>query len=215
MKGLKWLDCETYCPSRKDASRNGMFLRHYPHCRQKFSLRSGSFFPEKSFIAKSSGGHHDTYFPSKFLWMSTKNFSMDLSPTEFWWTGLTSVEISCLCLWEDPQLNLAEKEKFLKLMKTNLKRKNNQGKVHNPGFWVLGAVERITNKFVLWIVSRRDSATTDWKKHWERNNDFCRRLQCSLQPWHARLWTPNRKSFRLIVTEDGIHGFWGYLESRF
>ena len=182
MKGLKWLDCETYCPSRKDASRNGMFLWHCPHCRQKFSLRSGSFFPEKSFIAKSSGGHHDTYFPSKFLWMSAKNVSMDLSPTEFWWTGVTSVEKSCLCLWEDPQLNLAEKEKLLKLMRTNLKRKNNQGKVHNPGFWVLGAVERITNKFVLWIVSRRDSATTDWKKHWERNNDFCRRLQCSLQP---------------------------------
>ena len=178
---------------------------------RNFPCEVAVFFPEKSFITKSSGGHHDTYFPSKFLWMSTKNFSMDLSPTEFWWTGLTSVEISCLCLWEDPQLNLAEKEKLLKLMRTNLKRKNNQRKVHNPGFWVLGAVERITNKFVLRIVSRRDSATTDWKKHWERNNDFCRRLQCSL----PRLWTPNRKSFRLIVTEDGIHGFWGYLESRF
>ena len=126
---------------------------------RNFPCEVAVFFPEKSFITKSSGGHHDTYFPSKFLWMSGKNVSMDLSPTEFWWTGLTSVEKSCLCLWEDPQLNLAEKEKLLKLMRTNLKRKNNQGKVHNPGFWVLGAVERITNKFVLWIVSRRDRQT--------------------------------------------------------
>ena len=95
------------------------------------------FFPEKSFIAERTGGHHDTYFTSKFLWMSAKNFSIDLSPTEFWWSGLTSVEKSCLCLWEDPQLNLTEKEKLLKLMRTNLKRKDNWGKVHNPAFFFL------------------------------------------------------------------------------
>ena len=117
------------------------------------------FFPEKSFIAERTGGHHDTYFTSKFLWMSAKNFSIDLSPTEFWLSGLTSVEKSCLCLWEDPQLNLTEKEKLLKLMRTNLKWKDNWGKVHNPAFFVFGAVERITNKFVLWIVSRRDRQT--------------------------------------------------------
>ena len=41
---LKWLGSETYYPLIKDASRKGMFLSCCPHCRQKFSLRSGSFF---------------------------------------------------------------------------------------------------------------------------------------------------------------------------
>ena len=102
---------------------------------ENFSLWSGSFFPVKSFIAKSTGPIQKrvycitwpsfTYFPSKFLWMSVKNFPTDLSPTEFWSTGLTSVEKSSLCIWEDPQLNLVEKEKLSKLTRANLERSEN------------------------------------------------------------------------------------------
>ena len=39
------------------------------------------------------------------------------------------------------------------------KQKYNRGKMPNPGFWVFGAVERGTNKFVLWIVDKRDRET--------------------------------------------------------
>ena len=102
---------------------------------EKFSLWRGSFFPVKSFIAKSTGPIQKrvyritwpsfTYFPSKFLWMSVKNFPIDLSPTKFWSTGLTSVEKSRLCIWEDPQLNLVEKEKLSKLTRANLERSEN------------------------------------------------------------------------------------------
>ena len=147
---------------------------------EKFSLWSGSFFPVKSFIAKSTGPIQKrvycitwpsfTYFPSKFLWMSVKNFPTDLSPTEFWSTGLTSVEKSRLCIWEDPQLNLVEKEKLSKLTRVQWRKGTKS--------WLLGFVDRQ-------FLRQTDSATTDWTKHWERNNDFFGQLQCLPQPWHA------------------------------
>lgn len=43
--------------------------------------------------------------------------------------------------------------------KLGKKRKYNQGKLPNPGFWVFGAVEMITNRFVLCLVNCQDRQT--------------------------------------------------------
>ena len=150
MKGLKWLDCETYCPSRKDASRNGMFLWHCAHCRQKFSLRSGSFFPEKSFIAKSTGPIQKrvyciTHYAIIYLFSLKIPVNVcEKLPHRFvsyqvlidWFNFCR--KIKSMYLGGSP-VKLGGKGKTVEIDKSKFgkKRKYNEGKVPNPGFWVL------------------------------------------------------------------------------
>ena len=127
---------------------------------EKFSLWSGSFFPVKSFIAKSTGPiqkrvYRITHYAIIYLFSLKIPVNVcEKLPHRFvsyrvlidWFNFCR--KITSMYLGGSP-VKLGGKGKTVKIDKSKFgkKRKYNEGKVPNPGFWVL------------WIVNSWDRQT--------------------------------------------------------